>query len=250
MVVDMPGNAKDYWAGVRAVTDTCNNQPDLAAELKNHNFVHVGPWNSGMFHLGTKRPWKSLSELKGRTFRSFGGAYIDYFGNLGINSIFMSYSEIYEAMDRGTIFGNQCVLQLSDALKHYEVMKQVTYPDIGFVVGGSGLALNRKVWSEMPKDIQDILHRLDYDLGEYWAKQLYEVEDKIKKEWKKKGVIMNELSPEDSKISKEAVLKAQEKFLSKLESQGLPAKKVWDYFRGQVVKYEKEVKEKGHPWKR
>jgi TRAP-type transport system periplasmic protein len=252
MLVDMPGNAVDYWAGSRAVTDACNLQPDLVAELKRNNIVQVGPWNSGEFHIGTKKKWNSLSELKGMTMRSYGGALIDYHKLLGLNPVFMSYSEIYEAMQRGAVDGSATtVLQLSDALKHYEVMAQVTNLKAGFVVGGSGLALNRKVYDQMPKDIQEILLKLNYDLGTYWAEQLYTEEAKIKTAWRDKhGVIVNELSPEDMKLSADATKKAQDMFIAKLESQKLPARKVWDYFRGQVVKYENEVKEKGYPWKR
>jgi TRAP-type C4-dicarboxylate transport system substrate-binding protein len=252
MLVDMPANSKDYWAGARAHTDLCLNQPDLAAEFKRNNIVNVSPWISGMFHIGTKKTWKSLSELKGTTMRSYGGAHIDYHKLLGMNPIFMSYSEIYEAIDRGAVDGSATtVIQLSDALKHYEVMKQLTYVSAGFVVGGSSLTMNRKVWDQMPKDIHEILNQLNYDLGEYWAEQLYAVESDIKKKWKEKyGVVVNDLSPEDQKISDDAAKKAQEIFITRIESQGLPARKVWDYFRAQVVKYEKEVEEKGYPWKR
>jgi TRAP-type C4-dicarboxylate transport system substrate-binding protein len=251
MLLDMPYNAVDYWAGMRATTDTATKEPHLVAELERNNLKHLGPWCSGKFNICTRKPWKSLSELKGKTFRTYGGAHINYCENLGINPIFMSYSEIYEALDRGTIDGNQtCVLQLSDALKHYEVVTQCTDPKAGFVTGGSSIAMNFKVWKEMPKDIQDILTQLNYDLGDYWAKSLYKVEAEIWDKWGQRGIIMGVLSPEDLKISEDAGYKAQKDFMKKLESQGQPAGKVWDYFRGQVVTYEKEVDEKGHPWEK
>jgi len=164
----------------------------------------------------------------------------------------MPYSEIYEALDRGTIDGNgTCVFQLSDALKHYETTTQATDMQAGFVVGGSGLVMNLKTYEGMPKDIQDIITQLNYDTGVYWAKMLYEVEEKIAEKWKTKYHIrMNSLSPEDDAISRVAGFKAQKSFLKKLESQGLAAEKTWNFFRERVVKYEKEVKEKGHPWER
>jgi len=252
MLTDMPYNAVDYWAGTRAVTDVCTKDPALVAELKRNNLRHVAPWCSGKFNFCTREPWDSLIQLKGKTFRSYGGSLIDYLENLGINPIFMSYSEIYEALDRGTVDGNgTCVLQLSDALKHYEVIKQCTDTKSGFVVGGSSLVLNYKVWEKMPQDIQDILDQLNYDMGDYWAKSLYEVEGKIWDKWKNEyGIIMNELSDADVKISYKAGIDAQESFLKKLESQGLPARNTWKYFRSRVIKYQDEVKAKGYPWAR
>jgi TRAP-type C4-dicarboxylate transport system substrate-binding protein len=252
MVLDMPYNAVDYWAGTKACADTATKEPNMVAELKKNNLKHVGAYCSGTFHLGTRMTWKKLSELKGTTFRSYGGAHIMYCENLGINPIPMSYSAIYEALDRGTVVGNQtCVLQLSDALKHYEVMKQATDTKSGYVVAGASVAMNYKVFKKMPRDIQNILDQLNYDLGNHWAKALYEVEAPIRSKWREKGLIMNELSPEELKISQEAGRKAQEEFLSKLESQGhSQARTVWNHFRSKVVEYEKEVAEKGYPWER
>ncbi len=252
MLLDNPLNAVDYWAGSRACTDACLKQPDLVAELKKNNLRHLVPWNSGGFNFCTKKKWTSLSELKGKTFRSYGGAQIDYLQNLGINPIFMPYSEIYEALQRGTIDGNgTCVLQLSDALKHYETIEQCTDMQAGFVVGGSSLVMNYKVWEGMPKDIQKIMDELDYEMAAYWAKSLYEVEAKIRDKWKDKyGILMNEISPEQLQVSNAAAEKADQTFIKNLESKGLPAEKVWDYFRGRVVEYQKEVKAKGHPWDR
>jgi TRAP-type C4-dicarboxylate transport system substrate-binding protein len=252
MLLDNPLNAVDYWAGVRACTDTCTKQPDLVAELKRNHIKHVAPWCSGKFNFCTKKKWNALSDLKGKTFRSYGGAQIDFLENLGINPIFMPYSEIYEALQRGTIDGNgTCVLQLSDALKHYETIEQCTDMKAGFVVAGSSLALNYEVWEGMPKDIQNIIDQLNYDMGDYWAKSLYEDEAKIEEKWKTKyGILFNEISGQNKVISDGAAEKADETFIGKMEAQKLPAKKVWSYFRNQVVKYEAEVKAKGRPWER
>jgi TRAP-type C4-dicarboxylate transport system substrate-binding protein len=159
--------------------------------------------------------------------RTYGGAHIDYCKNLGINPIFMSYSEIYEALDRGTVDGNEtCVLQLSDALKHYEVVTQCTDTKGGFVTGGASMALNLKTWKDMPKDIQDILTQLNYDLAEHWAESLYKVEAKIRNKWSKLGIKMGDLSPKNFEVSKKAGHKAQKRSMGRLESKGQPAEKV------------------------
>ena len=250
MLVDMPYNAVDYYAGARAVTDTATQDPGLVAELRRNNVVHVAPWISGKFNFCTKKPWDKLADLKGKTFRTYGGAFVEYMEQLGINPIFMPYSEIYEALTRGTIDGNgTCVLQLSDALKHYEATVQCTDMNAGFVLGGSGLLMNLKVYDGMPKDIQKILLQLNYDMGVYWAKSLYEVEGQIAKKWQTKyGIKFNKLSPSDEALSEAAGKKAQDDFLKNLESKGLHPRETWDFFRARVVKYQKEVKEKGYPW--
>ena len=94
------------------------------------------------------------------------------------------------------------------------------------------------------------MEKLCADTSEYWHKKLHEVEEPIKEQWQKDGVIVNKMSPGDAAVIREAGQKAQDTFINKLESQGLPARKTWDYFRSRVVYYEKEIKEKGYPWER
>jgi len=251
MLIDLPYNATDYWAAMMACTDTAWNEPNLRAELERNNIKVIGPWCSGGFNICTRKAFRSLADLKGETFRSYGGAWINLAQNVGINPIFMPYSEIYEALDRGAIDGNfNCPWQISDAFKHQEVVKQASAIDWGFIVGGSSIQMNLKVWNGLPKDIQEIIKQLCFDTTEYWTKKLHEVEAPIKVKWEKAGVICNEMSPEDDAIMRAAGQKAQDAFIKKLESQGHPARKTWDYFRSRVAHYEKEVKEKGYPWER
>lgn len=69
--------------------------------------------------------------------------------------------------------------------------------------------------------------------------------------WKAQyGVTIQKLSPQEDKIAREAGKKAQEWFLNKQESDGHPARKVWDYFQKSQAKYEQEIKTKGYPWER
>jgi hypothetical protein len=62
MLLDMPYNAIDYWAGMKATIETSTKQPDLVAKLERNNLKHIGPWCNGTFNLCTRKPWKSISE--------------------------------------------------------------------------------------------------------------------------------------------------------------------------------------------
>jgi TRAP-type C4-dicarboxylate transport system substrate-binding protein len=248
IVLDMPYNGNDYWAAMRAAIDTVENQPDLKAEFERNGVKFLFNWMSGFFHPATTKHVNSIEDLKGKTFRSFGGARIKWMEYLGINPVFMSYAEIYEAADRGTIDGVEIVLMLSDAFKHYEVCTDVLLADSGFVVTCAA-TINLKTWNSLPKDIQEIMLKLREDYAAHYAKGLMALESQIIEKWKTKyGLNIRPLSPEDDKIAREAGRKAQEYFLNKQEAEGHPARKVWDYYSRTREKYENIIKTKGYPW--
>lgn len=248
IVLDMPYNGNDYYAAMMATIDTVENQPDVKKEFEDKNVVFLFNWMSGFFHPATAKPVKGVQDYKGQTFRSFGGARIKWMDNMGINPVFMSYADIYEALDRGTIDGVELVLMLSDAFKHYEVVKEVILADTGFVVTCAAL-MNRKVWNSLPKDVQNIMLQLRKDYAAHYAKELMALESKIIERWQSKhGVKVRKITPAEDKVARAAGKKAQEYFLNKQEAAGHPARKVWAHYSKARQKYEDDIKAKGYPW--
>lgn len=251
MLLDMPYNLRDYYVGMMAALDTMENEPNLKAELDRADHMSLGGYCSGQFQLATKKQFKTYAELKGKTFRTYGGARIKWMEFMGINPVFMSYTDIYEALDRGTVFGSDLVFQLSDAFKHYEVGKYVSLANSGAVLAANHRLMNKKVFASLDKDIQDILMQLRLDFNARYAKNLMDFESAVIERWQTKyGVTFTELSKEDLAIAAKAGKEAQEWFIKKQESGGHPARKVWDYYLKSYKKYEDEVKAKGYPWQR
>ena len=143
------------------------------------------------------------------------------------------------------------VFQLSDSFKHYEVAKNVYLANSGAVLAANSKMFNTDVWKSLDKDIQDILWKLRLDFNAHYAKALMDFESGVIENWKTKyNVKFNEPTPEDLAIAEKAGHEAQEWFIKKQESDGYPARKVWDYYRKAYKKYEDEVKAKGYPWQR
>jgi TRAP-type C4-dicarboxylate transport system substrate-binding protein len=187
-----------------------------------------------------------LKDLKGKSIRSYGGGQIKTYENLGMNPTFLSYSDIYEAIDRGSVDIANIAVTLSDAFKHYEVMKCV-YMTNGGVAIATGLFMNRDVYKKLPKDIQDILMKLRAEYGIRYGRGVEEGESTVRAKWTTQhGVTFKELSPEDQKIFTEASNRATEYLLKKQEADGhTAARKVWNYYLSALKKYEdQEAKKK------
>jgi len=243
LMLDNPMNchAGKYVAAIRACNDTQDNQPDLKAELEREKLIQVANHISGQSQIGFKKCPTSIKDLKGKSVRSYGGGQIKTYENLGMNPTFMSYTDIYEAVDRGTVDAAAISFMLSDTFKHYEVMKCFYMTNSGAAIA-SGLFLNREVYKKFPKDIQDTFMKLRDDYGVRYGKGVEEREVQLHKEWTTKhGVTLKPLSPEDQKVFKDASDRATEFLLKKQEAAGhKAARKVWNYYLTALKKYEEQ----------
>jgi TRAP-type transport system periplasmic protein len=240
IVVDNIFNVhQDYVAAILALLETLEKQPDLKAEVEREKMVLVGPYISGSAPIGTKKCFDSIKDLKGKNVRITGGVRTAFYSNLGANPISMPYTDIYEALDRGTIAAFDMGLMISHGFKHYEVVKCCYISNTGSGIGG-GIFLNAEVFKNFPKEIQEMLLDLSKEFGVRYAQDLMETEKGIMSEWQTKhGVTIRYPSPEDQKIILEAAEKANEEMLKKQEAAGHKAvRKVWDYYRSALKKYE------------
>ncbi len=242
MILDNPFNfGNDYVASVLAIIDTMEKEPSLKAELDRENIINVMPHISGFTQLGSKKCFGSLADLKGKTLRTYGGARARYYELLGANPIFMSYTEIYEAIDRGTVSAYDCAVVLSHGFKHYEVTKCILMLNGGGALA-SGVYMNLKTFKGLPQDVQKMFIDLRKEYGVKMAQKQMDDEQKHFNEWKTKyGVTLQNLTAADQKINIDAGQKAQEYMLKKQESEGHKAvRKVWDYYTTARKKYEGE----------
>lgn len=242
MMIDNVQNCgDDYIASLLAVDETMANEPNLKAELEREKIIMMIPHSSGNSPLATKKPLNSLSELRGKTFRTYGGARVKWYDQFNANAIFMPYPDIYEAVDRGTVFGSDIGILLSDGFKHYEVMKYIMKIRLGASLA-AGTFMNRDQFLKFPKDIQKILLDLRKDYIVYFGQRLMDDESKCLARWEKDhGVKVIELSQEDQKLNQAAGKKAQELLLAEQVKSGHKmAPETWNYYKNALARIEKE----------
>lgn len=238
----------DYVAALLALMDTVDNEPNLKAELAKEDIILIAPHISGHAPVGTKRALSSIRELKGKSLRTYGGVRTQFYTNLGANPIFMSFSDMYEAMNRGTIdsLGDMAIV-LSNAFKLYEVVKYVTANNPPGVHGNggalaSGFYMSRKKFDALPKATQTMLLDLRKEYAIRYAQTLMDDEAAIRNEWKTKhGVSFSDASPADAKFILEAGTIANEQMFKKQEGEGHKGvRAVWAYYQKARQKHETE----------
>jgi len=243
MMVDNFGNTtKDYGAAVLAVLDTEENEPNLKAELEKEGVVPIAPYFGGVGHLAVGKRVNSFSDIKGKTIRTFGGTGLNYFKALGMNPIFMPYTDIYEAVSRGTIDGFQMVLPLSDAFKHYEVVKNIACISMGAPVGPA-IMMRRDLFLSLPADVQNIILDLRKEFGVRYADSVKnDFESVAYHRWVfEHNVTLLTLTPEERAFNAKAIETANDLMVKEQEGKGHKAAgKVWDYYMKALKKYTDE----------
>jgi TRAP-type C4-dicarboxylate transport system substrate-binding protein len=245
LLLDMPYNVgEDYYASLMANRETQQKEPNLRAEIEKAGIISVYPHMAGKNMMGTKKCFESIKSLKGKTIRVLGAARIKWMTEVGLNPVTMSFSDIYEAISRGTIDAAEMALDIGDVFKLYESMKCVTSTNSGNIIACGGI-MNLKVYNKLPKDIQEIIQNMFEEHAIRYAKELKELESVFRDKWTKQhGVTFQSFSPEDTKMIIEAANKVTEFFIKRSEAEGHPARKVWDYYMNARKRYEGEAAKK------
>jgi TRAP-type C4-dicarboxylate transport system substrate-binding protein len=239
---------EDYVAAVKAALDAVDNQPDLKAELAREDVVPLMSHISGLAPVGTRQPMQNLDLLKGKTLRTFGGARTDFYKELGWNPVFMVFSDMYQAMDRGTIDAlGELVVLLSNVFKLNEVVRHVHYMNPPGLKGnggviGSHFMISGKKFRSLPPDTQKMLIDLRNEYGVKYASELMQLEEGIKKTWTEKNKItFRYSSPDDEKRILAAGNTANSNIFKKLEADGAKnVRAVVNYYANARKKYEAE----------
>jgi TRAP-type transport system periplasmic protein len=247
----LPGAGDDIWAIQRASYDMWGNNPRVVADLDKINVVATIGFNPGTPIYIFKKPVTKATDMRGLRVRMTNATAAKMAAQLGIVPVTVNLFDIYDSMDKGVIDGCYATMQWLYDLKWYEVGKHVTLPK------GSGFAFdisnffNKDVWKSLTPGEQGVIKKVADEFNDRYARAVIEKEAFWQKEMETKhGVTFHTLDKEAQALNLAAMKAAREAYFEKYDPSGAKTKEVWEEFVGKVQKYEKEVAEKGYPWKR
>lgn len=187
-------------------------------------------------YLWTKKPVKTLADVKGLKIRTPGGLQTSYIKALGAEPVFMPLGDVYLALETGTIDGVVTCPPLVLAFKLFEVAKYGVITTFGCVT--EGVVMNQKSWDKTPKDLQEIIVQVVGNPFATTGGLDHKVYGNLMKDIKAKGVKVYILPPAESdkwakKFQQETII-----WVERLEKKGLAAKEA-------VMMYKKIVDKKG-----
>ncbi len=144
--------------------------------------------------FNNKHPLTKPDDFKGLKMRSFSSGDADTLKALGAAPTVMSSSEMYMALQRGTVDGATTGMPAAVSRKLQEVQKYMTeanYTTAQFVVQA-----NLKWWEKLPQDQREPILKAGKDAEEWIRGAIAQSEDEAKKVIQKAGVQIHEVTPE------------------------------------------------------
>jgi tripartite ATP-independent transporter DctP family solute receptor len=147
---------------------------DRVSANGNAGLVALCWMNSGARSIyNTKRPVKSIDDLKGLKVRVIGNPiFVDMMNALGGNGIAMGYDQVFSALQTGVIDGaenNPPSYVFSNhytAAKYYSLTEHLIIPEV--------LVFSRKAWTALSPDDQDLIRKFareaQFEERELWNK--------------------------------------------------------------------------------
>ena len=184
----------------------------LADKLEEKGLVGLVYWENGFRNLtNSKRPVEKVEDLKGIKLRVMQNpVYIDMFNSFGANAVPLSFSELFTAMETGTVDGQENPVTTIQSSKFYEVQKYLT---ISKHVYSPWIVLASKRWYDgLSADERKILNEAAAASRDFERKDSREASKQSIAYLKDKGMQINELSNAELGRMRKMVKPAMDKF--------------------------------------
>lgn len=142
----------------------------------------------------SKRPITAPADLKGLKIRVPNNPlWTQFFSALGASPTPMNFSEVYTALQTGTIDGQENAVEVPATNKLYEVQRYISLTN--HMSDAFVLALSRTKWQSLPADAQKVLQSAASETAGFKTKQDATLEQQQLKELTDHGMKVNSLSP-------------------------------------------------------
>ena len=153
----------------------------LLHAMEKRNYLGLAYWHNGMAQLSANKPLLMPEDAKGLKFRiQQSDILAAKFQAVGAVPQKLAFSEVYQALQVGTVDAQENTWSNIYSQKFYEVQKHFTESNDGVI--DYMVLVNAKWWNKLPKDVRDGLSKA----MEIATKTNNEIANKLNEEAKKK----------------------------------------------------------------
>lgn len=187
-------------------------------EKKSGLFHTLGYFKDGVRCMYTMKPVESLEDMKDIKFRIQNSpSQIAFWSKLGVQPTFVSFSEIYQALQNKVIDGAENSFSQIYQQKHYEVCKHVTLTEHD--VATRFLLMSSYKYNKLPDDLKKIVDEAGQHASEVQLETDAALDTEFRAQMESAGVTFHTIDKqqlidltEDIRQNKAAELKAEEIF--------------------------------------
>ncbi|MBW1721763.1 MAG: TRAP transporter substrate-binding protein DctP [Deltaproteobacteria bacterium] len=192
------GAAYSHLTRLDPIKERENGYYDLRVSLfKKHNIHYLGRAEFGVwFQIFTNKPVKRPQELAGQKIR-VSATYEPFVKKLGAVPVTLPGSDIYTALERGTIDGYAWSALGNVQAGWCDVCGYIIEPRI-YQMNIEGL-VNLKTWQRLPARLQKIMTDCMIANERKYSRVMADIAEKELQEMQKRGMKLIKFSPEDSR---------------------------------------------------
>ncbi len=178
---------------------------DILKKLEDQNLVGLAYWENGFRDVtNSKHPIKTMDDFKGLKLRTMeNDLHLDAFKALGANPTPMAFTELFTAMQQGTVDGQENPYATIYLQKFYEVQKYVS--NTHHIYSPFVFLMSKDFYDGLSEDQQKIVKEAAVEAGKYERKLNREANDKYLDKLQEEGMKYTEISPEAREEMKKAV---------------------------------------------
>jgi tripartite ATP-independent transporter DctP family solute receptor len=202
----------------------------LAAALELKGIKLLAYYENGFRQLtNSVRSVKSPADLKGLKIRTMQNPiHLEAFRAMGANPTPMPFSEVFTALQQKTIDGQENPIPTIWLSKFYEVQKYISLT--GHIYGPHITLIGKKLWDSLPSGDQKVFAEAAKESAIYQRALNRKMNKDFVENLKKAGAIVNELTPAQRQVFKDAVAQVYINWEPKI------GKAMMDEFRATVEK--------------
>jgi tripartite ATP-independent transporter DctP family solute receptor len=191
--------------------------------LPDTGLVGLAYWELGFRNLTNNRhPVAKLEDIKGLKIRTIQSPIpIELFNSLGANAVPLPYTELYTALETGTVDGQENPAANILNAKFYEVQKYMTVTRHQY--NPQIVLISKKFWDGLNDEEKAVLQTAATEARDYQRKVSREVDAKAIADIKATGMEVTELAPEETEKLRAAVKPMIEKFSAEIGSETVSA---------------------------
>lgn len=209
-LLDLPYLFKNN-AAAEEVLDGAVGQA-MFADLENSGFHGLAWLDTGWRHLTANKEIRKPSDLQGLKIRVMENQmHIDHFNALGASAVPMAFSELYTALQNGTMDCQENPYANINGNRLYEVQKYII--ESGHIYDTSPLLASKIWWDSLTASDQELITKIVSD-GLAWERGIsLEDQDNLRKELGGNGTnVVIQLTDEERQAFRDAAQPVYEKY--------------------------------------
>lgn len=203
----------DYTAARKVIDETGGDY--YAERLSQKGITYIGSFHNGFRQItNSKRAVETPEDVKGPKIRVPGSeVFMGFFRTLGADPVAMSWSEVFTAIQQGTIDGQENGVSVTSSSKMSEIQKYMTLWNYSYE--NDLFVANTEVWESLSPKTRELLQEKATEACEWGRDEVEQEEVELVQQFRDAGMEVTEPTDEQMDAFKEVMKDTRQGFIEK-----------------------------------